>query len=172
MKQFFLIIILSAIIKISYAQSSTRFLDTLASDYMEAYGKWDFDKMKTFYSDTIHFEDPTGSEQFGQHYFIDGKENVYHFFKDMFKGSFKDNKPRYVNFIIDKKIITESYAIFSSTFECIIPTNWYKENSNESILISIPFVTILRFRNGKIISHSDFGDYTTYIKQIRAQLEH
>ena len=151
--------------------SQTNSTKEIALRYMEAYGAWDFDTMKTFYADTVSFEDPTGTEAFKQTFSFQGKENVYTFFKNVFKNRFQNNKPPYVHFTIEKSFFTETYAVINSTFECIIPTSWFDKNSNESILIAIPFVTVLTIKDGLITKHIDYGNYTKYHEQIKAQMK-
>ena len=65
--------------------SQTNSTKEIALRYMEAYGAWDFDTMKTFYADTVSFEDPTGTEAFKQTFSFQGKENVYTFFKNIYQ---------------------------------------------------------------------------------------
>lgn len=154
----------------SFAQTKTDSIETVAREYMKAYSNWDFEKMKSFYSDGVHFEDPTATEAFGQPYVFDGKEKVHGFFNNVFKDRFKNDRPPYVKFNMERVFSTGSLVIISSTFECIVPTSWYKEKSDEALLISIPFVTILEVKNGQITKHFDYGDYKKYNAQIRAQL--
>lgn len=171
MKKLIYCILFLSINLVSFAQTKTDTNKEIAMAYMKAYGNWDFDKMKTFYSEDIHFEDPTAKEAFKQSFVFEGKENVYNFFKNVFKGKFDNDKPPYVNFIIAKTFFSGSYSIINSTFECVLPTSWFKENSEETVLISIPFTTILTIENGLIKRHIDYGDYTTYFKQINAQIK-
>ena len=156
---------------LSFAQSETNANKNIAMDYMEAYGNWDFDKMKTFYSENIHFEDPTANDAFKQPFVFDGKEKVYQFFKNVFEGKFENAKPSYVNFIIEKSFTSGSHTVVNSTFECVLPTSWFAKNSNETIFISIPFTTILTIENGLITTHIDYGNYTKYFEQINAQIQ-
>lgn len=155
----------------SSAQTKEELNHKIATDYMQAYGNWDFDKMKTFYADNIHFEDPTAKEAFGQPFIFDGKENVYNFFSGVFKDRFENDKPPYVHFTIEKNYTSGSYVVINSTFECVLPSSWFKKDSNETILISIPFVTILCIENGLITKHTDYGDYSKYKEQINAQIK-
>jgi len=171
MRNFFYTILFLFINFISFAQKEVNTNMKIAMDYMEAYGNWDFDKMKTFYSENIHFEDPTAKEAFKQSFVFDGKENVYNFFKNVFKDKFENNKPPHVDFIIEKSFTSGLYTIINSTFECVLPTSWFKENSNETVLISIPFTTILTIENGLIKKHVDYGDYTKYFEQINSQIK-
>ena len=156
---------------VSIAQSKENTSNKIALEYMEAYGHWDFDKMKTFYSENIHFEDPTAKDAFKQTFIFEGKENVYTFFKNVFEGKFENAKPTYVNFVIEKNFTSGSYTVINSTFECILPTSWFKKDSNETIFISIPFTTVLSIENGLINSHIDYGNYTKYFEQINAQIK-
>jgi len=169
MRKIFYCILYLFINSFSFAQSEVNL--NIAKDYMEAYGNWDFDKMKTFYSEDIHFEDPTAKEAFKQSFIFDGKENVFNFFKNVFKDRFENDRPPYVNFIIEKSFTSGSYTIINSTFECVLPSSWFSENSKEIILVSIPFVTILTIENGLVNRHMDYGNYTKYFEQIDAQIK-
>ena len=152
------------------AQTSQEPIKQIAKNYIEAYGDWDFDKMKLFYDEDIFFSDPTASKKFNTDFSAKGKENVYLFFKNIFKEQFKNDKPPYVKLKIEKSFQSNNYVIFNTVFESILPVSWFKKDSNEKILVSMPLVTILEFRNNKILSHTDYGDYSTYQEQIDAQL--
>ncbi len=155
----------------SFSQTKADSNYKIATDYMRAYGNWDFDKMKTFYAENVHFEDPTAKEAFGQPFIFEGKEDVYNFFNGVFKDRFENDKPPYVHFTIEKNFSSDSYVVINSTFECVLPSSWFKKGSTETILISIPFVTILCIENGLITKHTDYGDYSKYKEQINAQIK-
>ena len=137
---------------------------------MEAYGNWDFETMKTFYHEAVVFEDPTASVAFETTFKAEGKENVYGFFRNIFKDQFKDDKPPYVNFKVAKRFQSDHFVIFNTVFESLLPLAWFRESGEEKILVVMPFVTILEFEGDKIIGHTDYGDYKTYNEQIQAQL--
>ena len=170
MKNSSALILLMLTFNVALSQTAQDSIRQIAYDYMEAYGDWDFDKMKTFYHDDIFFNDPTASKAFNTDFSAKGKENVYNFFKNIFNGQFKNDKPPYVKFKIEKSFQSNGYCIFNTVFESILPVSWFKKDSNEKILISMPFVTILEFQGNKILSHTDYGDYVTYQEQIDAQL--
>lgn len=172
MRQIFSMMVFMFFTGIAVSQSGTLANDSIAREYMKAYGKWDFDKMKTFYHDDVYFIDITGKEAFGINKGHNGKEAVHTFFRGIFKDLFTNDKPSYVSYPIDKIYTSGSFVIVSGTFECFVPNKWFqKEITNEKILISIPFTTILKFQDGLIIEHIDYGGYDTYFKQIRAQLK-
>lgn len=152
------------------AQTSQNSIKQIATKYIEAYGDWDFDAMKDFYDDEVFFSDPTASSAFKTEFSAKGKEKVYNFFKNIFKGQFENDKPPYVKFKVEKSFQSNNFVIFNTTFECILPISWFKKDSNEKLFVSMPFVTILEFKGDKIIKHTDYGDYTAYQEQINAQL--
>lgn len=170
MKKTLTLILLLVLSSFSFGQTNESKNQTFALEYMQAYGKWDFDTMKTFYAEEVHFEDPTAKAAFQQDFIFDGKENVYQFFKTVFKDKFKNDKPPYVNFVIEKVFTSGKHTIINSTFECVLPNAWFQEKTNETILIAIPFVTILTIENGRITKHIDYGNYTKYFEQIKAQI--
>ncbi len=172
MKRFYILTLLSVTTLFSMAQVEAKSNHHIAMDYMRAYGQWDFDTMKSFYADQVHFEDVTAKEAFKQAFVFDGKEDVYQFFKHVFANKFENVKPSYVHFNIQNSFTSNSTTVVHSIFDCIIPTSWFDESSTEVILISIPFTTILTIEDGLIVQHLDYGDYDTYFEQIRAQLKH
>ncbi|TJY37785.1 nuclear transport factor 2 family protein [Pontimicrobium aquaticum] len=155
----------------SYGQtpSAGRSSEDLALEYMEAYGNWDFDKMKTFYDDNIRFQDPTATEAFKSAFETVGKEKVYTMFKGVYQA-FENNKPPYISINVDKIFSSGSFVVVNSTYQSVLPNVWYKNSNTEKIMVSIPILTILQIKNGKIVSHKDYADYDTWNKQIQAQL--
>ena len=139
----------------------------LALQYMEAYSNWDSHKMKTFYSDSIHFKDPTALEIFGPQYDALGKENV----ANVFKNVFPEKLPDYINFKVKDYFESGTYVVINSDFEFVLPKAWYGDKASGKIFVSVPLVTILRFKDEKISSHQDFVDYNSYRKQISLQLK-
>ncbi|TJY37791.1 nuclear transport factor 2 family protein [Pontimicrobium aquaticum] len=155
----------------SYGQTSSavKSSETIALEYMKAYGNWDFEKMKTFYDENIHFEDPTAAEAFKSGFETVGKEKVYTMFKGVYQA-FENNKPPYISINVDKIFSSGSFVVINSTYESILPNSWYKNSNTEKIMVSIPFLTVLQIKNGKITIHKDYADYDTWTKQIQAQL--
>lgn len=139
----------------------------LAIQYLSAYSDWDVAKMKTFYSDSIHFKDPTAIEAFNSDYDVVGKEKV----AAKFKSVFPDVLPEHVSFNIKTHFKSGTFVIINSTFELILPKSWYGDAASGKIFVSVPMITILRFKDQKIISHQDYVDYDSYNKQISFQLK-
>lgn len=137
----------------------------LALNYMKAYSNWDYAKMNTFYTDSIHFKDPTAQEVFGLGYDLVGKDKVTTFFKSIFPNAL----PEHLSFIIKEHFVSGSHVVVNATFNLILPEGWYGGGRSGKIFVSVPLVTILRFQGEKIMMHHDYVDYNSYLKQIRLQ---
>ena len=149
------------------AQSIQKTPEKDALAYIEAYSKWDVDKMKKFYADSIHFHDPTAVEAFDAKYNVKGKDKVAKLFKNIFQNSL----PEHISFKVNNYFSSGSFVVINTTFNLILPKSWYGDKANGKIFVSVPAVTILRFSKGKIISHKDYFDYDSYKKQISFQLK-
>ncbi len=142
-------------------------IEKLALDYMKAYSDWNYEKMSTFYHDSIHFIDPTAQVAFKQKFEHKGIENV----KNSFKRIYGEAKPEFVVFKVNSHFISDNFAIINSTFESILPEEWFGDKANGKVFIALPVVTILKFAGDKIISHIDYADYNTYRQQIKLQMK-
>jgi limonene-1,2-epoxide hydrolase len=76
-----------------------------------------------------------------------------------------------VVFKLNSHFKSDNFVIINSTFESILPDEWFGNNANGKVFVSLPIVTILKFVGDKIISHTDYADYNTYKKQIQLQMK-
>lgn len=140
--------------------------EEIARAYIAAYSDWDFEKMSSFYHDSVSFHDPTAEVSFPRGtYRHKGKAAV----KNFFSGVFNNSQPDYVKLRVKDTFASGSIFIFHSDFECVLPSAWFGKDSTESVFISIPLDTIVEIKDGKVYRHTDYGDYTTYGEQIRVQ---
>ena len=139
----------------------------VAEAYMEAYSNWDVEKMGELYHPDVHFHDPTAEVAFpnGKYEFT-GKQNV----KGFFEGVWNKSKPNYIELQIANRFTVGNIYIFHSIFHSILPGDWFGKDITEKVFISITLDSIIEISDGLIISHTDYADYTTYNKQIQAQL--
>jgi len=167
MKKYILFFLFSiGITNISIGQINSTKISEIGIKYMRAYSDWNVDVMGTFYADSIHFQDPTAKEAFQISFDFTGKENVI----SMFRNVFKDQKPEHVAFKVKNTFESGSYVIFNSNYELIAPSSWFGKNVTDKVFISISVLTILKFKNDKIIEHIDYADYNSYKKQIGLQI--
>lgn len=140
-------------------------LNSLSQKYMEAYSEWDIDGMSALHASDIKFDDPTATEAFGANYAREGKTKV----ADFLKGVFGKEIPKHMQFKRNQHFISGQHVIIHSTFESLIPAREKKADSKAHYLVSIPVVTVLRFKGGLITHHTDYVDYNSYKEQITAQ---
>lgn len=138
-----------------------------ALGYMSAYAQWNIDKMSTYFHDSVNFVDYTAIEAFpGGTYRHQGKIDVTKAWKDIFANDL----PSFVNVTVQNAYATGSFVVLHTIFEMVLPDGWTPKSSDK-VLVSFPIKTVLRFRDGKIISQSDFADYALYLKQINVQIK-
>lgn len=148
-----------------YGQQNSE--EQIAKAYMQAYSNWDFEKMSTFYHDSVRFHDPTAEAAFpNAAYKHQGKDAV----KGFFSGVFNQQQPEFVRLKSNGEFSAANIFIFHSDFECILPSAWFGEGVEGKVFVSIPLDTILEIKDGKIYRHTDYGGYKIYNSQINAQL--
>ena len=142
-------------------------IQDIALDYMQAYSDWNYKRMSSFYHDSIHFHDPTAELAFNGRYEFFGVDSVKNFIKNAFGGAI----PEFLVFKVNENFVSNDFVIINSTFESILPKAWFGDKTKGKVFVSLPFVTILKFKANKIISHTDYADYKTYKYQISLQME-
>lgn len=134
--------------------------------YYEAYGRWDVPKMSSFYHDSITFMDLTAKDTFkGGKFEHQGKGEVTQFWS----GIFGNTPLEYVSMTVHNTFTAGDYVVANTTLSLLLPPSW-TGNAPGKVYVSLPIKTLLRFKDGKIISQFDFADYATYNKQIEIQL--
>lgn len=135
-------------------------------DYYRAYSRWDVAAMSTFFHDSIDFKDLTAKDSFaGGEFEHRGKEAVTKFWS----GIFGDHQLSFVDMTVHNTFTAADFVIANTTLSLVLPALW-TGNAPGKVYVSLPIKTLLKFKDGKIISQSDFADYTLYNKQIQAQL--
>lgn len=131
---------------------------TLARNYLKAYEELDFDKMGTFYHDSIVFEDLIYEEVYKQPGRVEGKDNVVNTWKSAFQ-----HKPEYIRITVREAFASGSYVVLDQIFE-----NMTRAGEKTS-LIKGQMLTVLKFKAGKIIEQKDFAEYSAFNRQMLFQ---
>jgi len=163
------LIILTLMLMGLNAQADKRVTGLLerAHQYMKAYSDWNIDAMSAMHHEAIQFNDPTATEAFKRSFAKQGKQEV----ADFLKGIFAEQRPEYSVFKISQHFVSGDHVVIQSTFESLLPKNWYGERAIGPVLVAIPITTILVFEGDKIISHTDYADYHSYQQQVGLQME-
>lgn len=137
----------------------------IAKDYLKMYSRNDLNGMEKYYTDTSNFIDPTANDAFNTNQYVGkGKESVLKTFKEVFDST----KDTYFNFDLKTTFYSGNYVMMNSTFSMILPDTW---SEGKNVYVSIPVLTILKIKNGKILEHIDYANYDLYKKQIKLQVD-
>lgn len=135
-------------------------LESIGKNYLKFYSSYNIKELDKLYADDAEFTDPISVVyQPNSPITVKGKMNILEFLKSasqMFK-SFK--------YDIQEHFISGDYAVYMghTIFEMYGKDLGIKE---ESVRFKTKIVTILKIVNGKIQTHTDYADYTTFLKQI------
>ncbi len=161
-----LILFCFSVTALQYAQNKTPLKDStvvttaISEQYIQWYLNLNFDALGTLMHQDFSFEDPTAAMLFGWNK-PEGKENALAFFKTNY-ASITEMKADII-----RKIISGNHAIY----EMQLHFKFYQNEDKDLISISMPLITILAIKDGKVIEHKDYANYNDYIEQYRAQVK-
>lgn len=135
----------------SQGQNDSHDLWKLTQDYLDAFEQIDFDKMGTFLHDSVQFFD-IGSQAVG-------KKNVIEVWKKTFAP-----RPLRIQFDIREHFVSGSFVVLDMRYEVVNVVE------GKNVLLNIEVISVLQFRNGKIILLHDYPDFTGYGRQLASQL--
>ncbi|MEZ4972654.1 MAG: nuclear transport factor 2 family protein [Cyclobacteriaceae bacterium] len=124
----------------------------ITRDYLQAFEQMDFDKMGTFLHDSVEFFD------IGSH--AEGKKNVVEVWKKTFTPL-----PLRIQFDIREHFVSGSFVVLDMRYEVVNVVE------GKNVLLNIEVISVLQFRDGKIILLHDYPDFTAYGRQLASQLK-
>lgn len=133
--------------------------EKVATEFVERYFKMQFAEMELLSDPDISFDDPTANPIFGSE-IVTGREAV---FKAKREGFADINS---IEFHQTRSFFAADYAVFEGVID------WSFPGQKAGRIISIkgmPLVIVLQLRDGRVISHRDYGDYRVFMKQYREQ---
>lgn len=142
----------AAITAVSQQNDTTNL--SVTRSFFEAYEAGDFDKMSTFWHDSIILMDPIIAELYG----YDAKHVGRQVVLDLWKGAFA-KKPNYINIDIHKQFTSKNYVVNDLILE--ISTT----KDNQAVVTTMRMFSVFKFEDGKIIEHIDFPDYFAWERQ-------
>ncbi|HRH43643.1 MAG TPA: nuclear transport factor 2 family protein [Pyrinomonadaceae bacterium] len=140
-------------------QEKTEVAQVIATQYFNHYMAIDWDKLGALMHDDITFDDVTAELLFGEKKPV-GKENVLKNFRDTFVA-ITNMTPK-----LTRTFFSGSIGVFEMDLSFS-----FKNRQNGITTITMPLVVVITVKDGKVISHRDYGDYREYLKQLRALQE-
>ncbi len=156
-------IIFLAIVLFSIANLSGQSTLERAQNYLKAYQNLDFKTMKTLYHDEAEFIDPTFYLLNSKGFYVKGKENIIKTLSKGFQGT-KQWKLDITHLFENGNFVVVSGRINSKVAGSV----WGRPDKKE-LVFNHAFVTILKFKNGKVIEHRDYINYVEAGQQLRNQ---
>ena len=133
---------------------------TLANNFFEAYEQMDFDKMGSYWHDSLKFQDLIVSELYGLEETYYGRETMLQLWKKVFS-----KKPNYMDISILDQFVSGDYVVTHLILESSISRGEKTAISNGEMF------TIFKIENDKITEHYDFGDYYRWDRQMKSVME-
>ena len=165
MKKYVLVAILLLANLAASSQQNNPFKDAtdvtqdISTKYFNSYMAIDWDRLGALAHNEISFEDPTAELLFGVKKPA-GKDSVMKNFRDTF-ASITNMTP---------KLTRTFFSGNSGVFEMDLSFS-FKNRQNGITTITMPLVVVITVKDGKVISHRDYGDYREYLKQLKAAQE-
>ncbi|MCE7995434.1 MAG: nuclear transport factor 2 family protein [Roseivirga sp.] len=142
-----------------YSPTHAQDLKTLSRQYIDAYFSMDQENYSQFLAENITWSDPTWSEVDPSNKPVNGKEAVLAHLKTATAGLTN------LRYEIEEHFVSGPIAVF----EGIMKYTFTDSSTGKSFNFSLREVSVLEFSKGKIIKHTDYSDFKTWLKQYQEQ---
>ncbi len=146
-------------------QAQNKFIPTtestkrVAQEYHAAYMGLEFEKMREILADSASWEDPTAQELFGLTRVV-GADSIFAQLTRAFTGVFE----------IKHREDDYRYSGHFAMMETLLDYSFNLGEGGKRIDITdLHVIFIYEVRDGKVVSHRDYADYSTMVQQLNAQ---
>lgn len=143
----------------TFAQASqaTR---SVAEPYFEAYIARQWDRLAPLLAEQGSFEDPTATLVFGPVKQA-GKAATLQNFRDGYAAI------RHMAFHASRVFVSGEHAVFEGTLDWTLAL----AGGRQAVTTGMPFITVLRVVDGRVVEHRDYADYTPFLAAVKAARE-
>jgi len=145
--------------KVYLALSATT--ERVASAYVDAYFRMDFDTMEQLSGPETSFDDPTADTLFGGAP-VPGRAAVFGHLRTTFAGITQ------ISFLPSRRYFSGEHGVFEGE------VTWGfrpSPGASEKITSGMPLIVIVQVKDGLVVSHRDYGDYRVFLAQARTRRE-
>lgn len=130
---------------------------SVAEPYFKAYIARDWDRLELLLAGNGGFADPTATLVFGP---------VKHEGKAATLKNFRENYATisHMEFHRTRTLVFGEHAIYEGTLDWTLQL----KGGKTAVTRGMPFITILRVVEGRVLEHRDFADYTPFLAAMRA----
>lgn len=134
-------------------------LKSISRQYFDAYFSMDQAEYSKYMAEDVTWSDPTWSEIDPSNKPVSGKSAVLAHLKTATEGLSN------LSYAIEEHFVSGPVAVF----EGIMKYTFNDAGSGKSFDFEIREVSVLEFRDGKIIKHTDYSDFKTWLQQYQSQ---
>ncbi len=132
-----------------------------AEEYLATYADLDFEKLSGFYNKKSVWQDPTGAEIGASTAEVVGAEAIVAYLRGATTGLLD------VSFAWDERFRSGDQVVSIGTFRYSASGAVYGSEA-ETIPFEMRIVVVLQIQGGKVLRHTDYTDFSTWIEQLRA----
>ncbi len=118
----------------------------ITNDYLKAFEEINFDKMGTFLHDSVTFFDINSRAV--------GKQSVIQNWKSTFNPI-----PEKIKFEIGEHFVSGNFVVVNLRYEAVM------KMQNKNTIVNIDVITVVQFKNGKMILLHDYPDINAFNRQ-------
>ena len=139
-----------------FSQVSTE-TRAVADPYFSAYIARDWDRLELYLAEAGGFSDPTAALVFGTVQF-DGKAATLKNFREGYAAI------KHMEFHQMRAFVSGEHAIYEGTLDWTLELG----DGKQAVTKGMPFITVLRVVQGRVLEHRDLADYTPFLAAMRA----
>jgi ketosteroid isomerase-like protein len=130
---------------------------TVAEPYFKAYIARDWKRLEPLLADNGGFSDPTAAFVFGSVKF-EGKAATLKNFREGYAAI------SHMEFHQMRAFVSGEHAIYEGTLDWTLEL----KGGKQAVTRGMPFISVLRVVDGRVMEHRDFADYTPFLAAMRA----
>jgi ketosteroid isomerase-like protein len=148
-----------AVLLTGMSHLSAQELENLSKKYIDAYFSMDQKAYGPMLAENVTWSDPTWSEVDPANKPVTGKAAVLAHLKMATAGITN------MSYTIEEHFVSGPVAVF----EGVMKYTWTDGNSGKAYDFSIREVSVLEFQNGKVVRHTDYSDFKSWLRQYSSQ---
>lgn len=152
-----------------FEQPQEKSTESVAREYLETFYRLDYEKLADFYTEKSLWVDPsTKVVNPDPGYVVPGSVGGARIISDLqtgFAGVFD------ASYTFERSFYSGGFAVIFGSYNYRIPARYFVglAHSNKIFEFTIPMNTILTIKDGKVLEHREYGDWTSWQRQAYTQ---
>lgn len=153
-----------------FSKTSEQSVKQIAKAYLKAFYDLDYQKLRSFYTSESFWVDPSTKVIYPNPNHVvqpsKGGDKIIADLQKGFKGVFD------AHYGFEKAFYSREFVSIWGTYTYKIPAKYFQglQNSEAIFQFKIPLNTLLIIKDGKILEHTEYGDWSNWLQQANAQI--